>query len=59
MAQADGEVPASGDGAGGKGRLQDRTTGLRGGGGDRGIHSHNAHPLVGTLTGGRLWVYPH
>ena len=59
MAQADGKVPASGDRAGGEGFLQDRKTGRRGGGGDRGLHSHNAHPLVGTLTGGRLWVSPH
>ena len=59
MAQADGEVHALGDGAGGESRLRDRTTGQRSGGGDRGRHSCNARPLVGTRIRGRMGVSPH
>ena len=56
MAQADGEVPASSDGAGGEGRLWDSTVIRSCDGGHRGQHSCNERPLGGILTGGRLGV---
>ena len=59
MAPVDDKLPDLGDGAGGKGRLRDRTTGRRSGGGDKGRHSYIVRPLGGTLTGGGLGVSPH
>ena len=59
LVQVDGKVSAAGDGAGGQDRLQDLTTGCRGGDRDRVCHSCNMSPLGGTLTRVRLGVSPH
>ena len=56
---ADGEVPASGDGAGGEGRLQDRPTVRGSGSRDRERHTCHVRPLGGTLVGRGLGVSPH
>ena len=55
----DGKVPASGDGAGGKGRLRDRPTYWGSGSGDRGRNTCNARPLGGTLSGRGMGFYPN
>ena len=55
----DGEVPASGGGAGGKVRLRDSPTERGSGSGDIGRHICNARPLGGTLSGRVLGVSPH
>ena len=55
----DGQVPTSGDGAGGKCRLWDQTTDWWHGGWDRGWHSRHARSLVGAFTGRGLGVSPN
>ena len=59
MAPDDGELPASGNGKGGKDRLRDSITCRWSGGGDRGRNSRNVRPLGETLTRGRVGVSPH
>ena len=55
----DMKVPDLGDGAGGKGRLQDRKTVWGSGSRDRGRNTRHAHPMGGALTGVGLGVSPH
>ena len=59
LAEANGQMPAAGGGARGKGLLWDDTACRRGGGGDRGHHPCDARPLGGTQTRGGLGIYPH
>ena len=55
----DGEVLATGDGAGGQGRLQDRTANRWRGGRDRGWDTQNDTDVTTALPGGVLGVPPY
>ena len=59
LERADDKVPASGDGAGGEGRLQDRPTVRGSGSRDRERHTCHVRPLGGTLVGRGMGVSPH
>ena len=55
----DGEVPDSGDRAGGKVCMRDSQTVQETGSGDRGRHTCNARTLGGTLLGRGMGFSPH